>query len=236
MATRGVDTRDLADLSRAAPAARSRSSFGARLRFRLSGVLRRSERILDGMVSGYENLCRLDEQDSADIYLSMGEEFSRGGDASDAISALERSIALRPNRPEPHYQLGLVYLRQGASSSAIKCFRRARMCGLDSFELCFNLADALAEADCREQAVTELELALRKRPGDAEAAFRLGVLLDQLKRYDQAVVAFKRAITLSPREVSYYQSLGFTLESLDRRGEALECFKRAIDLERRATR
>ena len=128
MATRGVNTRDLADLSGPAPAS-SRSSFGARLRFRLSGVLRRSERILDGMVSGYENLCRLDEKDSADIYLSMGEEFSRGGDASDAITSLERAIALRPDRPEGHFYLGMVYHRQGASSTAIKCFRRARECG-----------------------------------------------------------------------------------------------------------
>ena len=81
-----------------------------------------------------------------------------------------------------------------------------------------------------------LERALELEPEVPEATYRMGVLLDELKRYEGAVLAFAHAIEMSPDEANYHQSLGFTLESMGRRDEALECFKRSIDLERRARR
>jgi len=223
---------DLAEM-RVAP---NRTSYGARLRFGLAGILRRSERIVGGMVSGYEKLCRVDDADSADIYLSMGEDFARSGNAGDATAALERALAIRPESASGWFRLGVVHLREGSAEKSIEAFQTAAECGLDTFELHFYMAEALSELNRQADAAVELDAALEKDPHAAEAAYRLGVVLDQLKRYDDAVEAFKRAIEEAPREVSYYQSLGFTLESMDRRDEALECFKRAIDLERRAGR
>ncbi len=205
----------------------------SRLRFGVAGLLRRSERLVDRMVSAYERIACLDEEDAAEIYLSMGNDLARSGRPADAIQALERTLALQPKNGAAWYQLGLTQLQQGGAEAALHALDQAQQQGIDSFELWCHRADALAELDRRDEAVEALERALEQQPEAAEACYRRGVLLDQLKRYEEATAAFSRAIELAPREVSYHQSLGFSYESMGRRDEAIECFKRALDLERR---
>jgi tetratricopeptide (TPR) repeat protein len=219
-----------------APAPSSDTSYGARLRFGLASILRRSERLVDGVISGYERMCTLDEADRADIYESIGEESVRRGDSDDAIAALEQALKIRPENTTVRYRIGVIYLEQGLREKAIEEFERAHAAGLSSFELHFQWADALAGLKRYEEAVLSLGRAIEERPHAPEAAYRLGVILDELQRYEEAVVAFARAIEMAPEEAVYHQSLGFALESMGNREEALHCFKRSLDLERRTRR
>lgn len=206
----------------------------SRVRFGLASVLRWSERLVDRVVSAYDRLFCLNEQDTAEIYMHIGTDLAKKGSPEEAVVALTHTLAIQPENGQAWVQLGLVQLKQEASAAAVEAFERAKQLGCDSFELHFHYAEALVDLERTEEAVTALYTALEKQPGSAEAAYRLGVALDQLERYEEAVAAFKIAIAHGPRVVSYYQSLGFTLESLGRRDEAINYFKRAVNLERRS--
>jgi len=217
-------------------AANGHATYGSRLRFGLAGFLRRSERIVDGMVTKYEKMCSLEDEEAAEIYQSMADDFTRKGDVTQAIDALRRTLEIRPNHVESRVQLGILLLREGATREAAEMLMHARADGCDTFALHFHLGQAYAELERHEASVGELEAALELNPESAEAAYWLGIGLDELGRYEEAVTAFQLAIKCTPRQASYHQSLGFTLESLGRRDEALDCFKRAVSLERRAGR
>jgi len=211
-------------------------SYGARWRFGLAGFMRRSEQIVDGMVSRYENMTTLDDQDAAEIHQGMGEDFASKGMWDDAIACFEQTLERTPDNGAAWCRLGLAQVASGAFEEALESLGRARQAGVDSFELHYGLGDAHGELEQREQAVNAYQEALERKPDMAEAAYRLGVVLDELERYQDAAAAFQRAIRHQPREANYHQSLGFTLESMGRRDEALRSFKRAINLERRLRR
>lgn len=211
-------------------------SYSARWRFGLAGFMRRSEQIVEGMVSRYEDLTTLDDDDAAEIYKSMGEDFARKGMWGDAIASLEQTLARSPGNGDALCHLGLAQVANGDYEAAVESLDKARQAGIDSFDLYYGLAEAYGELERREQAVNAYEEALERKPDMAEAAYRLGVILDEMERYQDASAAFQLAIRHQPREAAYHQSLGFTLESMGRRDEALRSFKRALNLERRLRR
>jgi tetratricopeptide (TPR) repeat protein len=210
--------------------------YSTQVRVGLTGMLRLTERLLERMVSAYDNTFRLDQSDLADIYLNMGLGYARGGKGDEASEALRKVLEMEPQNAIAWYELGLVQLRQGATAGAIASLERAEQLGLDGFELHFHHAEALADLERHEEAVEALVKALKKRPDSAQATYLLGVTLDKLERYEEAAAVFRKAIEYSPREVVYYQSLGFTLECLGRRDEAIECFKRALQLGQQGAR
>jgi tetratricopeptide (TPR) repeat protein len=214
-------------------AGRRRSSHPSAVRFGLASLMRWSERFVDRMVTAYDRMFALDDEDTADIYMNLGTDLARSGNTENAEEALRRTLALQPENGLAWFHLGVVQSKREASTAAVEAFYRAHEHGYDSYELHFRLAEALADTGKHEEAVGELYKALEKQPEAAEAAYCLGVSLDHLKRYEEAVAAFQIAIAHAPREVAFYQSLGFTLESLGRRDEAISYFKRALSLERR---
>jgi tetratricopeptide (TPR) repeat protein len=211
-------------------------SYGARLRFGVASFLRRSERMVDGMVAGYERMCTLGEEDAEEIYRTMGDDLARQGLREDAVTALENALAIRPTNTAARFQLALLYRERGDKPRAMAELERALAEGIDTFELHSHLGDCKAELEQWEAAVTHYQRALERQPDSAETAYRLGAALDELKRYEEAIAAFERARTLAPHDPLYQQSLGFALEGVGRRPEAIECFKRALVLERRASK
>jgi tetratricopeptide (TPR) repeat protein len=220
----------------AAMAQQPRAATPSMVRVGVASVMRWSERFVDRMVNSYDNTFALDREDTADIYMNLGADLARKGNASDAEAALRRTLTLQPDNGLAWFHLGVVLLQQESSATAVKALDMALAHGFDRFEVHYRRAEALADLERHDEAVAALYKALEQQPESAEAAFRLGIALDQLGRFEEAVAAFQIAIAHSPREVSYYQSLGFTLESLGRREEAITYFKRALSLERRAPR
>jgi superkiller protein 3 len=160
-------------------------------------------------------------------------ELSPLGTGPDAVTALNRTLAMQPHNCLAWFQLGMVYLQQNALPEAAAAFERARSSGFDTFELHFYLAEVLAGLERHEEAVVELYRAMDMQPSSAESAYRLGQSLVELDRVEEASAAFKIAVSLSPGVVKYHQSLGLALESLGQRDEAIKCFKAAVNLERR---
>src|SRR5205085_5570360 len=77
----------------------------------------------------------------------LGEACLTAGDVERAAAALRSAIAVRPDLPQPHANLGLVHARAGRLDEAIACFETALSLGLGVPKLHHDLAVALLKRE-----------------------------------------------------------------------------------------
>lgn len=93
-----------------------------------------------------------------------------------------------------------------------------------------NLGIVLLDDGHFEEAVFQLEKALKIHPDMAEARNNLGNVLTKLKRYDEAKQHLERAIQLMPRYPEAHNNLGVLALAQDKYDEALAHFDAALKL------
>ena len=81
-----------------------------------------------------------------------------------------------------------------------------------------------------DEAIRELELALKENPGDADASYFLGGLLAQGERYTEAIPYLERARKLKPDFWAPYFYLGKAKLRLEQPAEAVVLLQRAVKL------
>jgi predicted O-linked N-acetylglucosamine transferase (SPINDLY family) len=81
-----------------------------------------------------------------------------------------------------------------------------------------------------EEAIHEIDLALKANPKEASAHSNRGNALQALKRLDEALTSYDRAIALKPDYFDAFYNRGIALQGLKRLEEALASYDRAIAL------
>jgi tetratricopeptide (TPR) repeat protein len=213
-------------------APRAKEISTTHVRFHFASLLRLSDNLVAKAVNVYDRLFALDQRDEVEIYLEMGKDLVREDKLDEALVALRKVLASRPDHGDALFEVGLIHLRRGAPHAAVEILTKAKASGRKNHRLHLHLAEALLRQDKLDEALVELDEALAFKPSEPDVHYRRGVILDRLERYGEAVQSFESAIQLSPSEVRYHQTLGFTLETLGRRSDAIKCFKRALELER----
>jgi tetratricopeptide (TPR) repeat protein len=136
-----------------------------------------------------------------------------GGNDAEAMTAMERILALDPKREAVRSRLEILKFRQ--IQSAIETGRRARTAGrLEDAQAALERALALSPSSAailRELALTEIargaldpaeahaRRATQADTSDAEAFATLATVLEAKERYRDAATALSRAATLEPR-------------------------------------
>ena len=100
---------------------------------------------------------------------------------------------------------------------------------LPQAHLAMGLAHYYGRNDFR-RALTELEVALRGLPNDADLVTILGAVHRRLGNWDQAVAAYQRATRLDPRSARAFNSLGQTYGIMHRYADAIRAYDRALEL------
>jgi tetratricopeptide (TPR) repeat protein len=95
----------------------------------------------------------------------------------------------------------------------------------------YNIAAAYFETGKYEEAVKELQEAIRIDPQYATAYNSLGYIYIQLKQYDSAADSFRTAIDLRSDFVEAIGNLGVTYWLMGRLQEALDQFQRALEFD-----
>lgn len=88
----------------------------------------------------------------------------------------------------------------------------------------------LAELGRSEEALASYEKALTLAPGNVEATYNRGHVLERLKRYDEALASYDLAIAAHPTLAEAYANRGNALRELKRFPEALASYERALEL------
>jgi len=91
------------------------------------------------------------------------------------------------------------------------------------------LAAAVAMQGKYEQALKQVEDALRRKPDLAEAWYNKGMALMMLARYEESLSCFDEALLHRPDLAEAWYNKGVALEYLSQHDEALHCFDEALD-------
>ncbi|HEX6303611.1 MAG TPA: tetratricopeptide repeat protein, partial [Anaerolineales bacterium] len=174
------------------------------------------------------------EPDHADALYIKARALNLLGQREEALSVLDRAIALAKDPlPLKLEQVELLESSQGSAAAMAALQKLANQYPQEAAVL-VPLANALAQAGRREEAITTAQQALRcenlENKARAQQLFLLGTLLRQSGQLDQAIYQLNEAVRLDPEHVDIYLALGDTYQDRREHSQALETYQKAIEV------
>jgi tetratricopeptide (TPR) repeat protein len=148
----------------------------------------------------------------------------------EAIRYLTAAVALRPDSPGAHGQLGNALADAGWLDEAIAEYREAIRLKKDDPGARINLGNALADKGLLDEAIAALREAIRLKKDDPLAHSNLGVALRKKGLLDEAIAAYREAIRLKKDFPGAHNNLGNALADKGQLDEAIAAFREAIRL------
>jgi serine/threonine protein kinase/Flp pilus assembly protein TadD len=116
----------------------------------------------------------------------------------DAIRSYSVAVALRPQSPGAHYNLGFAFhYKGGQSDRAIAEYREALRLDKDCFSARNCLGNILRREGHLDEAIVEYREMLRQEPARTDAHANLGVALRDKGQFGEAVAELREALRLS---------------------------------------
>jgi tetratricopeptide (TPR) repeat protein len=140
------------------------------------------------------------------------------------------TVALRPDSPPAHSNLGLALADRGRIDEAIACYHKAITLDPKNSYVHTNLALALSARGKVHDAIECFHKAIQFNPKNAKAHLNLGAVLKGSGQVDEAIACYKQAIAIDPRYAMAHSNLGLALSARGQFDEASACFRKAIEL------
>jgi serine/threonine-protein kinase len=153
-------------------------------------------------------------------------------DRREAISFYRAALALRPNSPLVHINLGSALAEQGYLEEACVHFRRAIQIKHDFVEAHYNLGLALALQGKADEAIAEYEEAIRLKKDYVQAYCNIGAIRAHQGRLEEAATQYHQAIQINESFPEAHVGLGCVLAQQGKPVEAVAAHRIAIGLKR----
>jgi tetratricopeptide (TPR) repeat protein len=147
----------------------------------------------------------------------------------EAVGFYRAAVAIRPESPGVHLNLGSALRNMGRLDEAIEAFRKAIDLKVDYAVAHGSLGAALRDKRMLDEAIAECRRAIDLKPDYAEAYYNLGVTFYDKGLLDEAIADFRKAIDLKPSFVLAHRGLAAVLKDKGRFDEAITEYLRAID-------
>ena len=167
---------------------------------------------------------------SAADYEQLAAVQLRAGDARGAAENYQRCIALCPDNPGLHNNLGTALLHAGRTADAIANFRIAIGLSPTYVRPRVNLGMALRQTGQPAEAIRTLRRALELSPDYAPALVNMGNALLDSGDFKEAIDSLERAIQLQPELVEARVSLGAALARDGKIVDAIAALRDAVTL------
>ena len=138
------------------------------------------------------------------------------------------------DQPAGALQAGIFYLDRNDQPSAMKYFRRSAAWDTNSAPPRHALAIGLSLEGKHQEAVTELQIACKLAPRDAEYRFKLGLALNEVGKIEEARAALEEAVKLEPSFAQAWYNLGLAYNATGKTDAAIESLLRAESLDSRS--
>lgn len=155
--------------------------------------------------------------EDVDQLWTRGDRLVRTGRLEMAAGVFQAALALAPDRPELHSNLGGVFHALGRFAEAAACHRRALALGLEHPVVLTNLGTALRAAGETDAAAAALRRALALAPDHAPAHNNLGNVLRDLDRLPEAAEAYLAALSCDSADAEASLNLAAVLGLLQTR-------------------
>lgn len=144
----------------------------------------------------------------------------------EAIPLLEKAIALRPDYPLAHYNLGLALMHTAEFIRALPCFQQAIALQPNYWQAYVDLGKVCFEMGRLEDAYNACQQALALNPNNASVHITLSRVHEMVKgKHMDRVASLKKALALEPDHKEAAYLLGVALEQGADFSGALEQFK-----------
>jgi serine/threonine protein kinase/Flp pilus assembly protein TadD len=169
---------------------------------------------------------------SADFWVNFDLAFileKKGADPAEALRFYQAALALRPQSPVVHNNLGTALSQKGNLNGAIAEYKKAIDIDAKFAMPHFNLGNSLRTQGHLDEAIAEYRKAIDLKPNDPAAPHNLGLALSEKGNPDGAVSAYKKAIDINPKHVYAYNGLGDVLRHKGDVAGAIAACRKAID-------
>jgi protein O-GlcNAc transferase len=136
--------------------------------------------------------------DSAAEAFQEGTRLAQSGRLDEAILALTRAVALRPELAEAHFNLGSAYRDRGNRAAALDAYKNALALRPSWADAELALGTVLRELGKLEEALEHLARAIALQPDCADAHQELGNARTAMGDWRRALEHFRRAAALTP--------------------------------------
>ncbi len=184
----------------------SKNSKEINARLRLAGYLY-EKKDFDGAFPIFKDLAKLTPKDTLVVTRLLDISRKKGKNA-DALTYLRKYVALNGKNAKAHAELGKMLYDRKNSDGALTEFRTALK--LDSTQAGFlkQYGTILIAKNLDNEAITVLNLAIKRKEADANSWPTLGNLYRKKKMYPQAIAMYKKASTDAPKNLELLTALG----------------------------
>jgi tetratricopeptide (TPR) repeat protein len=148
-----------------------------------------------------------------------------------AVPAWNRALALSPEDPRGHNNLGIALVATGKFDDAVGEYRKSLELNPSSSQTHNNLGSALAEMGRIDEALPELQKAVELNPDNGAAHVNLGEALAEMGGHvDEAIQELNKGIELQPESANAHNGLGDELARAQRLDEAATHMQKAVSL------
>jgi serine/threonine-protein kinase len=156
--------------------------------------------------------------------------FQKPPQLEQAITFYRIALALRPESPNAHLDLGEALQEKGELDEAIVIYKQALQLRPDLAFARNNLGNALRSKGKLDEAIACFGEALRLKPAYAVGHYNLGLALMNKGQLDRAIASFNEALRLNPDDGDFYKDLGGALYRQNKLQEAEAAYRKAITL------
>jgi tetratricopeptide (TPR) repeat protein len=148
-----------------------------------------------------------------------------------AVPAWKQALALAPEDPRGHNNLGVALVATGKFDEAIVEYKKSLELNPSSSQTHNNLGSALAEAGRVDEALPEFQKAVELNPDNGAARVNLGnALAANGGHLDEAIQQLNKGIELQPESASAQNGLGVALARAGRLDDAVLHMEKAVSL------
>ena len=167
----------------------------------------------------------------ADALHLLGVIAFQTGEHAQAVTLINRAIAINPNNPAQYQNIALAYRDLKQPQEALAHYARAIALNPGYADAYSNRGALLQEMGQWEAALADYDAALQHNPRLAEGWSNRGAVLRYLKRLEEAVASCDQALALAPDFAAAHNNRGAALHELKQNQEALAAYGRAIALQ-----
>ncbi|MGO4882868.1 MAG: tetratricopeptide repeat protein [Bryobacteraceae bacterium] len=148
-----------------------------------------------------------------------------------AVPAWKQAVALNPEDPRAHGNLGVALAATGKSQEAMAEYLKSLQLNDQSSQAHNNLGSALAEEGKLDEALAQFERAVELNPDNARAQINLGGALAEKGRTEEGLDHLRKGVDLEPKFADGQNNLGAALARAGALDEAIPHLEKAVELD-----
>jgi WD40 repeat protein len=168
------------------------------------------------------------EVPSAELYVNIGNAYSKQRQYADAIVACEKAISIKPDCAEAYCVMGAAYTALDKHADAIAACEKAISNKPDCAEAYCVMGAAYIALNKHDDAIVACKKSISIKPDYAEAHFNMGKTCERSGNHADAIAAYKETIAIKPDYAEAHFNMGKVYERLRRRADAIVAYKEAI--------